>query len=144
MGDCSLSPEVLKRLRATLAAGPPLRLAILFGSGAAGRLRDDSDVDLAILPVDRGLPLRAELDLQTALARECGREVDLVRLDLASTLVRWEVARAGKSLWSPRPDEFACFVAEAASEYLDFAPAFSQASEAFRRALAAGASGVRR
>ncbi len=143
MGGSGLSPEILERMRATLRGGPPLRLAMLFGSAVSGTLRPDSDVDIAILPADPGLPLRAELDLQAALAQAAGREVDLVRLDLAPTLVRWEVARSGRMLWASGPDETSCFVAEAASEYLDFAPAFKKASEAFRRTLAAGAAGER-
>lgn len=137
MGYGRLSADILERLRSALRVGPPMRLAVLFGSAARGELRPDSDVDIAILPVDRALSLRAELDLQVALSRACGRDVDLVRLDLASTLVRWEVARHAEKLWAPHPAEVARFIADAASEYLDFAPAFERAAEAFRRALAA-------
>jgi predicted nucleotidyltransferase len=42
-----------------LADGPPLRLALLFGSAARGRARPDSDVDLGIIPLDPALPLRS-------------------------------------------------------------------------------------
>ncbi len=140
MATGHLSAETMARLSATLRDGPPLRLAVLFGSAAAGKLRADSDVDIAILPAGADLLLREELDLQVALARACEREGDLVRLDRASTLVRWEVARSGMPLWTSGPDEFSRFVAEAASEYLDFAPAYARAAEAFRRALAAGSS----
>lgn len=138
MSGSDLTPDVLERLRIALREGPALRLAMLFGSATSGRLRADSDVDIAILPVDPDLGLRAELDLQAALSRAAGREVDLVRLDHASTLVRWEVARHGRPLWASGDDEACRFVAEAASEYLDFAPAFERASEAFRRAVASG------
>lgn len=136
MDTTSLGSETLERVRAALRDGPPLRLAVLFGSAARGSLRPGSDVDIAIVPVKTDLGLRAELDLQAALSRASGREVDLLRLDLAPTLVKWEVARSGRMLCASGPDEFARFVAEAASEYLDFAPAFQHASESFRRALA--------
>lgn len=138
----SLSEETIDRLRAALRGGPPLRFAVLFGSAAAGRLRPGSDVDVAIWPVDCDLPLRAELDLQAALARASGREADLVRLDRATTLVRWEVAHACKPLIEARPGAVARFMADAASEYLDFEPAFQRAAEAFRRALASRHVGV--
>jgi predicted nucleotidyltransferase len=36
------------RLRAALAGGPPLRLAVLFGSRATGRARAGSDFDVGI------------------------------------------------------------------------------------------------
>jgi predicted nucleotidyltransferase len=127
----------LDDLRTVLLAGPPLRLAVLFGSAAAQALRSDSDLDIAILPEDLNLSLGAELRLQAALARSCGRDVDLVRLDRAPTLVLWEVARYGVPLIEAGPFEFARFRARAASEYLDFAPALERAAALFRRRLAA-------
>jgi predicted nucleotidyltransferase len=36
-------------LRRVLDVGPPLRLAVLFGSQARGRAHADSDVDVAVL-----------------------------------------------------------------------------------------------
>jgi uncharacterized protein len=123
-------------LVAALRAGPPLELAMLFGSAATGRMHAGSDVDVAIVPRDRNLPLADELSLQTELARICRRDVDLVRLDLASTFVRWQVAKSGRLLVEARPFSAKRFVAEAAAEYLDFAPAFERAMERFRARLA--------
>jgi predicted nucleotidyltransferase len=127
-----------ERLIAALQSGPALRLAMLFGSAAQGGLRAESDVDVAILPVDPALSLADELDLQVSLTRVCGRDVDLVRLDRASTLVRWQIAQHGKLLLQSSSFEAARFVASAASEYLDFAPSFTRAAERFRLRLAAG------
>ena len=121
---------------AALKAGPPLELAMLFGSAATGRMHSGSDVDVAIIPRQRDLALPDELSLQTELARVCGRVVDLVRLDLASTFVRWQVARLGRPLVEAHPFAAKRFVAEAAAEYLDFAPAFERAMERFRGRLA--------
>ena len=110
---------------------------MLFGSAAKGTLRPDSDVDIAVFPIDPHLPLGAELTLQTALNRVCGRDVDLVRLDQASTLVRWQVIRNGRLLIEPVPFSAARFAAVAAADYIDFAPAFDRAAETFRRRLLA-------
>jgi uncharacterized protein len=126
----------LERLEAVLKAGPPLRFAMLFGSVAASTDRADSDVDIAIYPEDPNLPLRDELALQTELARVCGRQVDLVRLDHAPTLVRWQVIRHGRVIVERAPFAAARFIAGSIAEYLDFAPAFEHATEAFRRVLA--------
>ncbi|MBI3270904.1 MAG: nucleotidyltransferase domain-containing protein [Planctomycetes bacterium] len=126
------------RLRAALRAGPALRLAMLFGSGASGTLRPESDVDVAILPANPQQSLHEDLALQAALSMACGREVDLVRLDQAVTLLRWQVARHGRPLLAASPAEVSRFVADAASEYLDFAPAFERAAEVFRRRLLTG------
>lgn len=135
-----LDPSLSSALREVCGNGPVLRLAVLFGSFATGRSHAQSDVDVAIVPEDGDLPLADELALQVALGRACGREVDLVRLDQASTLVRWQVARDGHPLWEGRPGEYSRFVASAAADYLDFAPAFERASELFRRRLAEGAA----
>jgi predicted nucleotidyltransferase len=125
----------LDRLVAALKAGPPLRFALLFGSVAAGTHRDDSDVDIAIFPDDPSLSLGDELSLQTELARICQRPVDLVRIDRAPTIVRWQTVRHGKPLFEAVPFAIARFAADSVADYLDFAPAFERSTEAFRRAL---------
>jgi predicted nucleotidyltransferase len=132
----SSSPE-LERLTAALRAGPPLRFAMLFGSVAEGTDRPTSDIDVGIFPEDPALSLQDELSLQTELARSCGRSVDLVRLDRASTLVRWQVVRHGGVLLEVIPFAAQRFIADSVADYLDFAPAFEQAAETFRRFLVA-------
>lgn len=110
---------------------------MLFGSVARGTVRPDSDVDIGILPVDE-LAWSDELALVGALSSALRREVDLVRLDRASTLLRWRIARDGIVLTSAPPYEAVRFRAEAASEYADFAPALHDAAERFRRKVAGG------
>lgn len=119
-----------------------MRLALLFGSAAAGVLRADSDIDIGILPAQPDLPLRAELALQAALVAACGRDVDLVRLDHAPTLVRWQVAPHGRILLSAGPAQAVHCRAVAAAEYIDFAPSIQHAADVFRRRLAAGVGKV--
>lgn len=131
-----LGTQLEHRLREALAGGPSLRLAILFGSAAAGTLRASSDVDLAIIPLDPDLPLKDELALQARLEQIVGRTVDLVRLDHASTLLRWQVASKGRVLLAEPATERVLFLAQAASDYGDFAPALEQASRRFARRLA--------
>ncbi|HEY3819356.1 MAG TPA: nucleotidyltransferase domain-containing protein [Polyangiaceae bacterium] len=121
----------------------PLRLAVLFGSGARDALRADSDLDVGFLPRDPAIALAAELSLQAALERAAGRTVDLVRLDRASTLLRWRAAREGVLLVADSPREFPRFVARAGIEHGDFAPLYARTAERFRRRLAAGGSGPR-
>lgn len=123
------------RVRGVLAAGPSLRLAILFGSCARGSLRPDSDVDVGIIPRDPGLPLARELDLQARLEGACERPVDLVRLDRASTLLRWEAARHAVFLLADPPHELPRFVASAALEHADLMIVLGPAAERFRQRL---------
>ena len=133
----SLIAPIVDASRRALAAAAPMRLAVLFGSAAAGRLRPASDVDIAIWPSDPGLSLATELDLQADLERALGRSVDLVRLDSASTLVRWQVARDGLLLIAEPASEWPRFRAAAASEWESFAPSFAEASRVFQQRLIA-------
>lgn len=122
-------------LERALASGPRLRVAILFGSAARGRLRPDSDIDVGIIPEDSNLPLHAELELQATLERACGCAVDLVRLDRASTLLKWEAVRHGILILTRSRADHVGFIVRAALEYADLAPALSRASSAFRKRL---------
>ncbi len=80
----------------------------LFGSAARGMNRPDSDLDVAFLPA---APADCWTVFQTAqaLASILRREVDLVDLRRASTVLRKEVLRTGRRLATFRAleaDEF--------------------------------------
>ena len=79
-----------------LTALAPFRPAAvyLFGSAATGRARRDSDLDLAFLPAEPAEPL-ARFAASQALADALGREVDLVDLSTATTVMAKEVIRTG-------------------------------------------------
>ncbi|MCW8957717.1 MAG: nucleotidyltransferase domain-containing protein [Gammaproteobacteria bacterium] len=69
----------------------------LYGSVAKGMDAPDSDLDIAILtqsplPFDKRLSLSAELERQTR------RDVDLVDLHTASTVLRKEIIANGKRI----------------------------------------------
>jgi predicted nucleotidyltransferase len=127
----------LERLATAIAAGPPARLVVLFGSAAKDQMHADSDVDIGWIPVDPDLSLGAELAFQAELTGVAGREVDLVRLDQASTICRYEVARSGIQLAGDR-SEFVRFRADSIIDYLDFEPALRTATERYRQAILAG------
>jgi predicted nucleotidyltransferase len=111
------------------------RAALLFGSAGRGSMRPDSDVDVGILPNEDGPSLAEELALQAELSRACGREVDLVRLDHADLLLRWEVARDGVTLHSNPAGAAAHFRAEAALEHADLGPLVERGAATWRDAL---------
>ena len=133
-------PLLIDRIARVLRDGPALRVAMLFGSAARGQLHADSDVDLGILPVDTDLPLRAELDLQAALAQACGRSVDLVRLDHATTVLKWRVLQEGRAIAPTSHADLVRFTRDSALEYAEFAPALHRAEVAFQAKLRAGAT----
>lgn len=124
-------------LRAVIARGPAAHFVAIFGSRAVGTARADSDLDLAWLPTDPNVSLADELALQAELTRAAGCDVDLVRLDRASTICRHEVARDGRLL-AGSAASFTRFRAAAIGEFLDFEPALREATERFRRRWATG------
>jgi predicted nucleotidyltransferase len=126
---------LVQALQRVLAKGPSLHFAAVFGSRARGTHRPDSDIDLAWLPRDRSLLLTHELQLQGDLAMATGMDIDLVRVDEASTVLRHEIARDGQLVFGERA-AFVRFQAEAVVEFLDYEPVFREANERFCRRLA--------
>jgi predicted nucleotidyltransferase len=88
----------------------------LFGSAAAGRLRPDSDVDLALLP-SGPLQASARLALQNDLAELLGRDVHLVDLSSASSVLAKEVIAGGRVIAMNDPRRRAEFEMYALSDY---------------------------
>jgi predicted nucleotidyltransferase len=91
-----------------LAALPDTQAIYLFGSAAAGRLRDDSDVDVAVLlPHVRAKALGslALSDLAFDLMKALRRDVDLINLRQVSTVLQKQVIENGIMLFCA--DEFA-------------------------------------
>jgi len=68
-----------EQLVSVLSAIAGLRIAILFGSMAAGRERADSDIDLAIA-FDAPLSAGEKLALMDAVSIQIGRPVDVIDL----------------------------------------------------------------
>jgi predicted nucleotidyltransferase len=137
MGGTDAPNAVLvEHLKAALTATPTVRLAVLFGSVAAGRQRTDSDLDIAVLPAESGFDASDEASLRRSLTRAAARDVDFIRIDQAPTLLLWQIATKGSPLFEATPGEFHRFQARAASEYLDYAPALAYNGEIFRRRLA--------
>jgi predicted nucleotidyltransferase len=103
-------------------------------------LRPDSDIDIGILPSpDRVLGFEEELALAAELDKILGREVDLVRLDTASTLLRFEASQ-GQRLYEARVGAFADFVARALLEHEDLRPILLRCAAGMFRHLKATTS----
>lgn len=112
--------ELHDRLREALARTPDVELAVLFGSHARGRPHRTSDVDVAVLLSNSTIDERKRLEL--SLARAAQRAVDVVYLDEASPLLRFEIAREGTILLERKPHAWADFRARAMLDWWDWAP----------------------
>ena len=81
-------------VRVLLEAVPELRMIVLYGSHARGDATPASDVDVAILAPTKLDPERVHATRET-LELALGRDVHLIDLLRASTVLRHEITRHG-------------------------------------------------
>ena len=86
-------------VEALLAAIPACQAIYRFGSWGTDAQRPGSDIDLAVLPPEPLDPVR-RWELAQTLASLAGRDVDLVDLLSASTVLRMQVVAHGERLYS--------------------------------------------
>ncbi len=92
MTDSSLIAYIRKTV-------PSLIALFRFGSTERGAVRPDSDIDLAIL-THEALPELRRFELAQDLAIQLHRDVDLVELRSASTVMRMQILSTGTCLTS--------------------------------------------
>jgi predicted nucleotidyltransferase len=95
---------------------PGLIALYRFGSQAKGTARPDSDIDLAVLARDP-IPAMRRFELAQDLAIQLHREVDLVDLRSASTVMRMQVVSTGECLNAPNESARREFEMYAYSDY---------------------------
>ena len=112
--------DILQRLRDVVAAFPAVRLAVAFGSVARGDDNAQSDADIALLLEPDTRPLRIEIEAE--LGRAAGRDVDLIFLDTAPPLLRFEIASDGVLLAARHRNDWVDFRTRAMIDWWDWAP----------------------
>lgn len=105
-----------------------------FGSQANGNIRPESDVDLAVLAC-HPIPALRRFELAQELAAQLHRDVDLVDLRSASTVMRMQVISTGECL--DAPDEAAQREFEMYA-YSDYARLNEERREILKRVRASG------
>ncbi len=110
--------EILERIRARLFTDARDRLlgVYLFGSQVSGDARPDSDFDIAVLGTRSLDPLRV-FDTAQELAGLIHRDVDLVDLAAATTVMRAQVVGGGRVLLDADPRRLAEFEMYTLSDY---------------------------
>lgn len=117
-----------------LARWAALRFAFVFGSAVSRSLESARDLDIAVQTV-RPTALFERARLARELEAVAGRTVDLVDLEAASTLLRWEVLTTGRVLLAPDEDALLAFRARTPIEWADLRPYLDREAEGLRRAL---------
>jgi uncharacterized protein len=112
--------DLNNRIRHVLAQHGGIRLAILFGSLAKGRVTPESDLDLAVL-MDSPLSAEAKMALIGDLAQTIGRPVDLVDLRVAGEPLLGQILKHGVPLFGSDTD-YAELIKRHLFEEADFMP----------------------
>ena len=111
----SIDHEEIVRL--LVEAVPDLIAVYRFGSEVSAQARPTSDVDLAILAC-HPLPSVRRFELEQELAGVLRRDVDLVDLRVATTVMRMQVISTGECLYSGDDSERQRFEAYVYSSYV--------------------------
>jgi len=111
-----LSPDEVKRRLTPLFEERGLKLVILFGSTAVGKMHGQSDIDLGFLCDD-------DVDIIALTRKVTGLlntdNVDVVDLKRASPLLKFSAARNCKILFEGRPGIFSEFLSLAFRRFVD-------------------------
>ena len=112
--------DLLENLRQCASSIPEVRLAVLFGSMARGKATRRSDVDLgvSIEPDTSAVRRRAKAELEKA----AGRSLDIVFLEGAPPLLRFEISKDGVLLFQRQDDLWRRFKERALIDWWDWAP----------------------
>jgi len=99
---------------------PGIQLAMIFGSFATGKVRKESDLDLAI---DLGRPISAieKSTIINELAEVTGRPIDLVDLRAAGEPLLGQITRHGKRIFG-EDRHYAELISKHLFEQVDFLP----------------------
>jgi len=113
-------------------------VAYLFGSFARSLETPRSDIDIAILLSEiPKKPLEYYLHLERELAEALEEDVDLVLLNDAPPLLKYQVIKHGRLLFSRDERVRVMFEAKSLCEYLDFSRALKRYDECFMRRVLA-------
>jgi len=125
--------DLQDRLRERAASLPEVKLAVLFGSTARGQARKGSDVDLGLLVDPDTRPVR--LHVEAELGRAAARETDVIYLNEAPPLLRFEISREGVVILEREEGLWTSFKARAMVDWWDWAPYAKRIEEAAIRRL---------
>lgn len=132
--------QLITSLRSLGRAHRSIATLYLFGSQATGKKGPLSDVDMAVLLDEKQVSpkrfFRFRLDLIAAATRACRRpDVDVVVLNEATPVLKYEVVRSGRLLYERDHSLRVEFEARAIQHYLDLEPFYQVGRSYLKRQL---------
>ena len=137
--------ELINTIKAALVSKPEIIFAYIFGSVAKGTANKLSDIDLAIY-LNNSYEHRSpgygyQSELITELSELLNTKVDLVILNKASTMLRYQVIKNGLLLFSRSDDQRRAFHEKAVRDYLDFKPFLKVQHQYLKQRIISGSFG---
>jgi predicted nucleotidyltransferase len=116
---------------------PDVQAVYLFGSAAEGRMRANSDLDLAVVP-RTGSCREQRLDMLTDLTRAGFDNVDLVFLDTDDLVLKYEAVRQNCVVYRTEDFDLEAMYSKVVRMYLDFLPYLEVQRRAYKRRILHG------
>lgn len=121
LSETTQSDAICRKVAETLSSVAGIRVAIVYGSAVTGRMRPDSDVDVAVM-FERVLDMASRLDLCDKLTDALKREVDLVDLyDLGGEILH-QIMTKGRVIIKKDPHAYFLLMQRMIYNEEDFMP----------------------
>ena len=124
----------IKNLTEIFKKIPLIKAVYLFGSVAAGKERENSDLDLGIIPSSHDIH-KQRLDILYELAKAGFSEVDLVFLKTDYIVLKYEVIRQNQLIYQTddfgRGSTYSLII----RQYLDFLPYLETQRQAYKKKI---------
>lgn len=82
--------DIIKKCKSILMDYEDIIFAYIFGSYVQGKMRADSDIDIAIY-LEKKIDIETYLEIKMHLSEACKREVDLIVLNDATPLLKYQI-----------------------------------------------------
>jgi len=130
--------EIFKQhIKHVLARYPAVEAAYLFGSHAEGGAGPDSDLDIALLGARTELEPR-KLDILADLTAEGMDRIDLVLLEGADPVLRFEVVHSNCLIYARMDFDHPAYFTDSLMEYFDLEPYLAIQREGMKQRLRDG------
>ena len=125
------------RLTKVFKRYPGILAVYLFGSSATGFTHQESDLDLAVVPVNNQVR-NQKLNILTDLARMGFDNIDLVFLDTDDIVLKYEAVKHNLLIYQTENFNRGEMYSKVVRQYLDFKPYLKVQREAYKRRLIHG------
>lgn len=110
-----------ERLKDLFASYNNIKAAYLFGSYAEGKENKNSDIDIGIL-LGENADEMVKIKILTTLTENNFDNIDLVIINKASILVKYEIIKHNKLIYSRNDFNSAAYYSKIVRFFLDFKP----------------------